>query len=66
MVWHVETQWWSGATLHSTGGKAGAQDDGKGRVTFPRSLVEDAIAKAAKSFTLNGRDESRSIEVGGK
>ncbi|MEN0041507.1 MAG: trimethylamine methyltransferase family protein [Pseudomonadota bacterium] len=44
----------------------GAQDDGKGRATFPRSLVEDAIAKAAKRFTFHGRDDTRSIEVGGK
>ncbi len=44
---------------------AGAQDNGKGRVTFPASLVEDAIAQAAKMFTLHGRDDNRSIEVGG-
>lgn len=44
---------------------AGAQDSGTGRVTFPRPLVEDAIAKAAKRFIFHGRDESRSIEVGG-
>jgi trimethylamine--corrinoid protein Co-methyltransferase len=43
----------------------GAQDNGAGRILFPRSLVEDAIAKAAKTFVLHGRDESRSIEVGG-
>ncbi len=36
-----------------------------GRMTVPRSLVEDAIAKAAKRFVLHGRDDSRSIEVGG-
>lgn len=44
---------------------AGAQDNGAGRFLFPRSLVEDAIAKAAKTFILHGRDENRSIEVGG-
>ena len=43
----------------------GAQDDGKGRITFPHALVEDAIAGAAKTFTLHGRDEDRSIIVGG-
>ena len=32
---------------------------------MPRSLTEDAIAKAAKKFVLHGRDETRSIEVGG-
>ena len=44
---------------------AGAQDHGAGRILFPRALVEDAIAKAASTFILHGRDESRSIEVGG-
>ncbi|MEL7180547.1 MAG: trimethylamine methyltransferase family protein [Pseudomonadota bacterium] len=49
------------ADLH----KAGAVTDDRGRVLFPRSLVEDAIAGAAKTFTLHGRDPDRSIEVGG-
>jgi len=44
---------------------AGARDTGTGRVVFPPSLVEDAIAQAAKTFVLHGRDESRSIQVGG-
>lgn len=44
---------------------AGAIDNGSGRVLFPRPLVEDAIAAAAKTFVLHGRDEDRSIEVGG-
>ncbi len=35
-----------------------------GRLLFPTSLVEDAIASAAKRFTLHGRDPARSIEVG--
>ncbi len=43
----------------------GAQDAGNGRVVFAPALVEDAIARAAKTFVLHGRDESRSIEVGG-
>ncbi len=43
----------------------GAQDNGKGRFLFPRALVTDAIDKAAKTFVLHGRDENRSIEVGG-
>lgn len=43
----------------------GAKDSGSGRVLFPKSLIEEAINKAAKSFTLHGRDENRSIEVGG-
>ena len=44
---------------------AGAEVAGE-RVTFPRSLVEDAISGAAKTFVLHGRDEDRSIEVGGE
>ncbi|MDU8945292.1 trimethylamine methyltransferase family protein [Ovoidimarina sediminis] len=44
---------------------AGAEDRGRGRIHFPRPLVEDAIARAAKTFVLHGRDETRSIEVGG-
>lgn len=43
----------------------GAQEAGNGRLLMPRGLVEDAIDKAAKSFTLHGRDPDRSIEVGG-
>lgn len=35
------------------------------RILMPRSLVEDAIDKAAKRFWLHGRDPDRSIEVGG-
>lgn len=35
------------------------------RVIFPKALVEDCIARAAKRFVLHGRDEDRSIEVGG-
>lgn len=45
---------------------AGAEPRNKERVTFPRSLVEDAIAASAKRFVLHGRDETRSIEVGGE
>ncbi|MFZ5962861.1 trimethylamine methyltransferase family protein [Thalassococcus sp. BH17M4-6] len=44
---------------------AGAQDSGTGRVLFPQTLVEEAIAGAARSFVLHGRDEDRSITVGG-
>ena len=44
---------------------AGAQTLENGRIAFPRALVEDCIAKAAKRFTLHGRDPTRSIEVGG-
>ncbi len=45
---------------------SGAIDNGAGRMLFPRGLVEDAIDRAAKTFVLHGRDEARSIEVGGE
>ncbi|WP_166418900.1 trimethylamine methyltransferase family protein [Cochlodiniinecator piscidefendens] len=45
--------------------EAGAVDNGSDRVLFPPSLVERAIDQAAKTFVLHGRDEARSIEVGG-
>ncbi|MFA3920911.1 trimethylamine methyltransferase family protein [Ruegeria hyattellae] len=44
---------------------AGARDGGNGRVVFPPELVGKAIDNAAKTFVLHGRDECRSIEVGG-
>ena len=34
---------------------AGCQQSSEGRLLFPVSLVEDLIAKAAKSFTVHGR-----------
>ena len=43
---------------------AGARENGA-RIEFPRALVEDAIAGAAKQFVLHGRDPDRSIEIGG-
>ncbi|WP_372574823.1 trimethylamine methyltransferase family protein [Ruegeria jejuensis] len=44
---------------------AGAREGGNDRVVFPPDLVGKAIDNAAKTFVLHGRDESRSIEVGG-
>ncbi len=44
---------------------AGAQTRDDGRVTFPNALVEDAIAQACTKFVFHGRDDARSIEVGG-
>ena len=43
----------------------GSCDTGDGRIAFPPRLVEQAIDQAAKTFVLHGRDEARSIEVGG-
>ena len=45
---------------------AGAEATGRGRIVFPSALVEEAIDRAAKKFVLHGRDEDRSIEVGGQ
>ena len=47
--------------LTSSGAIMGAD----GRIRFPKALVEDAIEAAAKTFVFHGRDEQRSIEVGG-
>ncbi len=53
------------ARLHRDLIAAGAVDNGEGRILFPPALVEQAIDEAAKTFVLHGRDEARSIEVGG-
>ncbi len=45
--------------------KIGALTTDAGRIAFPPDLVERAVDQAAKTFVLHGRDESRSIEVGG-
>ena len=45
---------------------AGAVDLGNDRISLPQSLVTETITKAAKTFTFNGRDPARSINVGGK
>ena len=44
---------------------AGGWLDDDDRLHFPRSLVEEIIGMAAKSFTWHGLDDNRSIEVGG-
>ena len=44
---------------------AGAIQGDDGRIRFPRSLVEDAIAKANRSITLCGRDPARDLELSG-
>lgn len=43
----------------------GAEERADGRITFPRSLVEDMIAKACKRVELPGHVRDRGIEVGG-
>ena len=44
---------------------AGAKAIPGDRYSFSREMVEEMIGKAAKTFTLHGRDNARSIEVGG-
>ncbi len=43
----------------------GAHLNGNGRLCFPRSLVEDLIANAAREIIYHGRDEQRTIRSGG-
>ena len=43
----------------------GATQSDSGRVLFPQKVVETAIDNAARTFVLHGRDEARSIKVGG-
>ena len=46
--------------------KAGAEVKDPNRITFANALVEDAIAAASQTFTLHGRDDTRSIQIGGQ
>ena len=46
-----------------TGAGAVLGDDG--RIRFPRALVEDMLAKAARNITLFGRDPAHDLEVTG-
>jgi trimethylamine--corrinoid protein Co-methyltransferase len=45
--------------------KAGAILDNNGRLHFPRSLIEDTIARANRSITLYGRDPKHDLELSG-
>ena len=44
---------------------AGAILGDDGRLRFPRALVEDMLAKAAKTLTLHGRDPAHDMQIGG-
>jgi trimethylamine--corrinoid protein Co-methyltransferase len=46
--------------------KAGAKLTDKGRLIFPRSLVEDTLAIAARNFPLYGQDPRHDMEPWGK
>lgn len=45
--------------------KQGCSVNELGRLSFPRSFVEDIVASACKKFTLHGRNPDHTIEVGG-
>lgn len=45
---------------------AGAFVNAAGRLCFPRELVEDTIAGAARNITLHGRDPRHDMQPGGK
>ena len=45
--------------------KAGAVMGGDGRIRFPRALVEDVIAKAARRFPLYGQDPRHDMDPWG-
>ncbi len=45
--------------------RAGAVLGDDGRLRFPRALVEDMLAKAAKSITLHGRDPRHDLHLSG-
>lgn len=44
---------------------AGAVQGDDGRIRFPRALVEDMLAKAARGITLHGRDPSHDLLLSG-
>ncbi len=44
----------------------GARVDDKGRLCFPRSLVEDVVAGAAHGMTLHARNPDKDLEVSGR
>jgi trimethylamine--corrinoid protein Co-methyltransferase len=45
---------------------AGAKLTDTGRLIFPRALVEDTVAKAARHFVLHGQDSQHDMEPWGK
>ena len=45
---------------------AGGWSSDDGRLHFPRGLVEDILARAARSFVMPGQDPRHDMEVGGR
>jgi len=43
----------------------GAEVNALGRLAFPRALIEEIVARAAKRFVFHGRDPAHDIEIGG-
>jgi trimethylamine--corrinoid protein Co-methyltransferase len=54
------------AALSEVALENGAARSKNGRLLFPRPLIEDLIAGAAKEIFFHGRDPSRSVHSGGK
>ncbi len=54
------------AELREKALSAGAELSDRGRLCYPRAMVEDIIAGACRSFTFHGRDPAHDIEVGGE
>jgi len=52
-----------GGIAHLT--RAGATLGADGRLRFPRTLVEDAVANANRRITLHGRDPAHDLQLGG-
>ena len=46
--------------------RAGCTMSSHGRLLFPRALVEDTLAKAARNFVLHGQDPKHDLEPWGK
>ncbi|MDH3452521.1 MAG: trimethylamine methyltransferase family protein [Gammaproteobacteria bacterium] len=45
--------------------KAGGRMSPQGRLLFPRALVEDTVASAARDFVLHGQDKRHDMELSG-
>lgn len=56
----------SPAVLTERAVKKGAFTNSLGRLCFPRSMVEDIVDHACKSFVFYGRDPKHDFEVGGE
>lgn len=51
------------STVRDLALEAGCSEDAEGRLLFPRALVEDVIAGAARDFVLHGQTPEHDIEV---